>query len=348
MTATPAAPLERHFLPNLCSGYAVLVVIVIAELMAIVLSLMSSYYQPLSLSQFALSSFFMQWVGLTSAALLCWSRPGLNRLAMSWQALLVVLLVAADTLFFGVLFQLARHWVMGAALWSGLLSGDVLRNVLIASILTGMTVRYFYVQEELQRRRESELKARIQALQSRIRPHFLFNSMNIISSLIALDPDMAERVVQELSQLFRASLREGSEQVTLGEELELCRHYAHIEQLRLGPRLALEWRLDEALSQQKIPLLTLQPLLENAIYHGVQPRPEGGRVLVETRCRDGQLEVCISNPLALEQARHPGNRMAQENVRHRLQALYGRDGGLEVLPTATQYRVMVRYPLQQQ
>lgn len=339
---------ERQFLPNLCNGHAVLVVVIVAELMAIVLALMSTYYQPFSLSDLALSSFFMQWVGLSAASILCALRPQLNRLPMALAGVAVVLLVALDTCLLSLLAQMLRNWIEGANVFSHLLNGNVLSSVLIAAILTGMTMRYFYVQEELMRRRESELKARIQALQSRIRPHFLFNSMNIIASLIAVDPDMAEQVVDDLSQLFRASLKESGEQVTLGEELELCRRYAHIEQLRLGDRLTLDWQIDEALLQQPLPLLTLQPLLENAIYHGIQPRVEGGCVQVVLRREQDRIVLSVSNPAASEQSHHQGNRMALTNVRHRLEALYGKAATLEVLHASRQYQVVIGYPYRQQ
>ena len=141
-------------------------------------------------------------------------------------------------------------------------------------------LRYNYIQRSLHTREESELHARIQALQSRIRPHFLFNSMNIIASLIPVDPDVAETVVEDLSELFRASLQEEGSEVSIEEELALCRRYTRIEYLRLGERLNIEWQIEDAVESVKIPLLTLQPLLENAIYHGIQPMPEGGTITV--------------------------------------------------------------------
>jgi two-component system sensor histidine kinase AlgZ len=335
---------EHQFLPNLCSGNSVLVVVIIAELMAIVLALMSTYYQPFSLTELALSSFFMQWVGLSCASLLCWLRHPLNRLPIAMAAVAVVLVVTLDTLVLSLVAQALRNWLYGKGLFLNLLNPDVLRNVLIAVILTGMTMRYFYVQEELMQRRESELQARIQALQSRIRPHFLFNSMNIITSLISVDPDMAEQVVEDLSQLFRASLKESGEQVTLAEELALCRHYVHIEQLRLGDRLEVDWQVDESLLDQSIPLLTLQPLLENAIYHGIQPLPEGGCVSVRVARTGDMVSVEISNPAIAGQSRHEGNRMGLDNVRHRLEALHGNAAKLEVLRSPEQYQVLISYP----
>src|SRR5690606_15741716 len=127
-----------------------------------------------------------------------------------------------------------------------------------------------YLTQQLRLRQKAELEARIQALQSRIRPHFLFNSMNSIASLIGIDPQAAEAAVEDLSGLFRASLGQSSAEVSLDDEFELCRRYLRMEQLRLGERLRVRWDVDAVPTTLPIPALSLQPLLENAIYHGIQ------------------------------------------------------------------------------
>jgi two-component system sensor histidine kinase AlgZ len=197
--------------------------------------------------------------------------------------------------------------------------------MLVSAIISGLVLRYFYVQQRLRIKEQSELHARLQALQSRIRPHFLFNSMNIIASLIAVDPETAESVVEDLSELFRASLNEAGNQVPFADELDLCERYARIEKLRLGERLRLEWDIGELPQGVRIPLLTLQPLIENAIYHGIQPRSDGGTVRVTVRHDAPDVRVRITNPLASadERSGSEGNRMALDNIRSRLQVLYG-------------------------
>ena len=143
----------------------------------------------------------------------------------------------------------------------------LIRDMLIALVLGGIALRYFYLSQLLQRQSEAELQARIEALQARIRPHFLFNSMNIIASLIPVDAEKAEQVVEDLSELFRASLNTDAQLVPLADELSICRKYASIEQLRIGERLQMDWNVLEPLPAVKVPALCLQPLLENAIYH---------------------------------------------------------------------------------
>src|SRR5690606_16986550 len=184
-------------------------------LMAIVLARSGTYYDRFSFERLALTSFFMQWVGLTSAAALCALRAWLNRLPPAWAATGVVVLVVTNTLVFSLIARMVMRWALPEMIGGvSTTLKDVWINVTIAAILAGGVMRYFYVQDQLRIKEQAELEARIQALQSRIRPHFLFNSMNIISSLIAVDPAAAEQTVEDLARLFRASLRETGLQVT--------------------------------------------------------------------------------------------------------------------------------------
>jgi two-component system, LytTR family, sensor histidine kinase AlgZ len=204
-----------------------------------------------------------------------------------------------------------------------------LSNLLTSAILAGIALRYLYLQQQLRSQQQAELHARIQALQSRIRPHFLFNSMNSIASLIGSDPDLAERVIEDLAELFRASLAEPT-LIPIAREVTLCRRYLEIEQLRMGKRLTVDWQVSEFSDAVKIPSLMLQPLVENAIFHGVEPMPQGGTVSIKISQANNQLMIAITNPYPLvkktpaqtpSQDRH--NHMALDNIRHRLQVHYG-------------------------
>lgn len=338
------------FLPDFCTTRSVLVVVVVAELLAVVLTLMGGLYESVDIERFALNSLFVQWVALTSAGLLCAAGDLLDRLPRSWAAIVVVAVVVLDTFIFSLAARAVIAWAVAATepgypIWSS----NVLVHVAIAAIITGLVMRYFYVQEQLKITDEAELQSRIQALQSRIRPHFLFNSMNIIASLIAVDPETAEQVVEDLSRLFRASLKEAGHRVTLDDELELCRRYVRIEELRLGDRLRVEWDMDGLDPQQvEIPLLTLQPLLENAIYHGIQPLSEGGTVTVSAEALDGMVHLRVSNPLPTVASQHRGNRMALENIRHRLEALYGARASVASSAEDGHYEVVISYPLEKE
>lgn len=211
----------------------------------------------------------------------------------------------------------------------------IVRTLFIVVIFSSLFLRYLVLQSQLRRREQAALQTRLAALQARIQPHFLFNAMNIIASLIAVDPDKAEQVVENLATLFRASLKD-SVDVPLREELDLCRRYAYIEQLRLGERLVIDWQLPDDTGDARIPLLTLQPLLENAIRHGVEQSAEPSLVSVQVSLTATRLNVTLSNPLP-ETPRQDGNQMAVVNIQERLRARYGSDAFFTAQVSAGRY-----------
>ena len=219
-------------------------------------------------------------------------------------------------------------------------SSLLFRRLVFGNVLVAYLLRQSFLQHHLRRRLESEQNAKIQALQSRIRPHFLFNSINIIASLIPVDPDAAEQAVEDLSELFRASLQQAGAYVRTSQELDLWQRYLAIERLRMGDRLKVDWNVELPPAGAEMPLLILQPLLENAIYHGIQPLPEGGTITVKIRFDADLMEARIQNPLStLENSGgsggpgsprlpHEENHLAIANIRQRLQAVYGSKAAL--------------------
>jgi len=189
----------------------------------------------------------------------------------------------------------------------------------------------------------AEAKARFDALQARIRPHFLFNSMNTIASLIRVRPAEAESAVENLSDLFRAALGHEAHS-TLGEELELVRRYLDIERLRLGERLRVDVRVDELPADMQVPPLLLQPLVENAVYHGVQQLPQGGTVSISGRRDDKSVCIEIRNPCPPTRAskRHG---VALENTRARIEYHFGARGKLTVESGASEFVCVIVLPL---
>jgi two-component system sensor histidine kinase AlgZ len=219
----------------------------------------------------------------------------------------------------------------------------LLTNLMLAAVFAGIVLRYFYLQQQLRNQQQAELNARIQALQARIRPHFLFNSMNSIASLIDFDPQAAEKMVVDLSELFRASLSDPG-LIPLERELELCRRFVAIEQMRIGDRLQVSWEIDE-IPGAVIPSLLLQPLIENAIYHGIQPLLDGGTVAIAVKAVGSQCQVRVCNPVGdTRQASNKGNGMALDNIRHRLEAHYGPKGHLQVNADLARYEVVMQFP----
>ncbi|HEX6592597.1 MAG TPA: sensor histidine kinase [Moraxellaceae bacterium] len=315
-----------------------------AELLALLLVLAGAdSLRHLAWDKLALTSFLVQWIALVSAALLCNLRPWLQRLPSSTAAGLSFLLVVGLVAFFSWLSEPVLRFARISYFYV-VTPEDMLRNVLIGAIIAGLIMRYFYLQEQLRAKQRTELTARLQALQSRIRPHFLFNSMNIIASLIHVDPDKAEQAVEDLSELFRASLKAEGE-IGLDEELELCQHYVNIETLRLGERLKVEWKLSTVPEDLRIPALTLQPLIENAIYHGVEPRFEPSVVRIGVDYDGRDVSIIITNPVAPAASHSRGNKMAVGNIRQRLQAHYGDTAKLTTHADDAVYTTYVSYPL---
>jgi len=345
--ARAAAAPDEFFIPEFCSPRMVLAVVLIAELVAVTLSLARP--DAPFLTELARISMFLQWLGLTSAALLCYTRRWLARLGVPASALAVFVLMLANT---AVISELA--------LWFGSAIGDagqrgnlfprdhwpfLLRNAGICVIVTALLLRYFFVTHQWQRHVRAEAHSRIQALQARIRPHFLFNSMNTIAALTRSDPRRAEEAVEDLADLFRATLRDSHSPLRLKEELELTRIYQRIEALRLGERLEVVWDVAELPMRAFVPGLTVQPLLENAIYHGIEPLPNGGTVTVAGRLVDGEIELVVTNPVAPKAAEErSGNRLALDNIRQRLELAYGGRGSLTIEQQPDRYRVVVRFP----
>ena len=204
-------------------------------------------------------------------------------------------------------------------------------------------------------------EARLLTLTARIRPHFFFNSLNGVLGVIRSEPRRAERALEELADLFRAFMQDNRELVALGDEIALCERYVDLERLRLGDRLVVRWELrddgDEVrrgvhdmsavphgLMRARVPPLMLQPLLENAVYHGIEPSSEIGEVIVRIARRGGDLRIEVDNPVC-DAARHQaGNRMALDNIRERLMLFFDLEAGLDIDCSDQRYRVRIRLP----
>lgn len=335
------------FLPDFCSIRVLFIIVVVAELLAFILALAPRGPAAERWSRLALLSLFIQWVALSCTGLLCLLRARLNRLGnaaagvCSYTLILLVTAVVSEAAYYlgrgtGLQAVLSAHWH----------PEFVLRSLLVAAILGAVILRYFYVQHRMRSTIEAESRARFQALQARIRPHFMFNSMNTIASLTRSDPALAEEVVEDLADLFRVSLSDNGHLTDVAQELDLTRRYLRIEGLRLGERLNVEWDMDALPGGLRVPPLVIQPLVENAIYHGIEPLPEGGTVRVSGRCTGTVATVTVSNPVPSAAASTPrsGNRMALDNIRDRLQLHYQGKGNLELRQEDGQFEVTLSFP----
>jgi two-component system sensor histidine kinase AlgZ len=187
-------------------------------------------------------------------------------------------------------------------------------------------------------------EARLQALQARIRPHFLYNSINAVLSLMRQDPRRAETALEDLAGLFRVRMADNRELTTLAHEVELCRQYLDIEQLRLGDRLQVAWHVDKMPGSALVPPLVLQPLLENAVYHGIEPQVSPGPIIVDIYTRRDQLHIRLRNPYERSGNHHGGNKMALANIRERLALHFDAEASLETRVGDNSYEVHIAMP----
>ena len=221
----------------------------------------------------------------------------------------------------------------------------LLRNLCISAIITLVGMRYFFMQQQWKQQLVSEAESKLRALQARIHPHFLFNSMNTIASLTRSQPELAEEVVEDLSELFRASFSDQT-LAPFMDEVTLCRRYMHIEGLRFGDRLTVDWQLDPLPEKTLLPPLIIQPLLENAINHGISRLEQGGVIQVAARLVDEMVEIEVTNPYNPDpSSRRPGNGMALQNIRTRIEVMYGEQGQLNVREKTGAFCVILRFPV---
>lgn len=220
------------------------------------------------------------------------------------------------------------------------------RIIVLTVLTTGIVMYYFNLQQRAYSPAIAE--ARLQALQARIRPHFLFNSINAALSLIRSQPKKAETALEDMSDLFRVLMAENRDLVPLDQEISLCKQYLNIEGLRMEDRLQIDWDLDEITAEESraalIPPLILQPLLENAVYHGVEPIPEGGLISVSIAMVRNTLHIHISNPYLVNHHDHQGNKMALKNIKERLSLHFDLEASISLQSRNQQYTVKMQMP----
>ena len=348
LNPSPDTPVD---LPDFCQPRAVFLMVLLGLLLALLLALaahrdFSGFWNALGLHALMVES-----VVLAACLLLCAGRNLLSKLPAS--AAFATIFVVIQVLTVGFSLFAVRFLLAPGALDAGFDTGAwLLRNLLISLIASLVFVRYLILYRQWQMQVRAEADARLDALQARIRPHFLFNTLNTIASLVRTRPDDAEQAVLDLADLLRTGLRTNAEH-TLAEELELVRGYLRIESQRLGDRLRIDWQIEDSLPlDQNVPALLLQPLVENAIIHGIARLPEGGCLRIVAKGIDGGRWCArVENPWPGEdqapaQSRAPGgNQMALDNIRQRLELAYGERASLKTESTAELFSAEIRVPV---
>jgi len=348
-------PVEPSPLPDFCDLPAIFALLVVSALTVTVMWLAPDSSH--GWRGYSVGMLFADWLALVIGVALCKLRALLQRLPGYLPYLGVWLLMVAIV----ALASAIAQWMdaaMEMALIDSSMSSFVRNNAIIATLLSAAMLRYFYMLAQWQARIAAVAHAQVDALQARIRPHFLFNSMNTVAALVRVDPAAAERTIEDLSELFRAALgQHHSRDGTLGEELALIERYLAIEQLRLGERLRIRRELDDLPHDFPLPRLLLQPLVENAVRHGIQPLREGGEVILRGQRDAKALMITIDNPLPTEQhstasvpnaSARAGNGHGLDNVRQRVMFRYGARAQVQAGPQDGRFVVRLQLPLEGQ
>jgi len=347
LTAAPESRSQdtQAYLPDFCAAGTLFIVLLVAELVAIALTLAAHEAGGQFLIELSKTSFFVLWLAILGAVVMCQLRKriesaGATRaFVISFVVLEIVCVLLAEA-----------SWQLTRIFGESVIIHDthatfILRTFAISSIVIALGMRYLYISSEWRRSIVLEAQARISALQALIRPHFLFNSMNTIASLTRSDPLQAEEAVEDLSDLLRATLSSPKDMSSLKQEFETAAIYQRIEKLRLGDRLSVRWDIGDLPMRARVPNLTIQPLLENAIYHGIELLSDGGEVVVTGKQDGKMLEITMSNPVAPGRSRDKdGNKMAMTNIQQRFDLAYSGQASVEVVDADDRFTVVLRFP----
>ena len=280
------------------------------------------------LIEFSRVSVYVEPTVVLSLLLLCGGRRWLLRLAGPFGGVVVILVSGA------------AGWVAGTLL--GMLDTDPpMAPWLWSALMAAVLLAWFDLAARA--RSPAVTEAKMMALTARIRPHFLFNSLNAVLGVMRSDPRRAETALEELADLFRVLMRDNRDLVPLSDEIALARRYLDIERLRLGERLTVRWDVDTCPPDALVPPLMLQPLLENAVYHGVEPLT-AGEIVIRLARQNDRVVIELTNPCPVPAPVSQGNHMALANIRERLLLFFDLEASLETFPESGRYRVAIRLP----
>lgn len=323
-------------LPNFRNLGAILRIVLLVNAIALLGAIAQAVSVQDIVQRFVDSSAFLQPVLLSSLLLLYGLNDSLARLAY-WKGVTAVILLV-------VVITLAIAYLGGDLYASAAedTSFHAWRNLLLSGTFTVLLLGYFKLRAMSLSTALQD--ARLQALQARIRPHFLFNTINAVLSIVRADPKRAETALEDMADLFRMAMADSQKMVLLRREIELSRQYLSLEKLRLGDRLQEKWQIDGALDDALVPPLMLQPLLENAVYHGIEPLSEGGLIEVRLQLIGSELHMDVRNPCHEHFGLHNGNKMALENIRERLDLQFDVEAKYTVESGNNHYHVHIQLP----
>lgn len=339
----------KRFPPDFGSFGMTIQFLFLAELIAVIITIgRNAEFNDRALHDLSLLSVFAVAIALCSIVVLKLASPLFRSTTTAVGSLLAILLLLLVTAVgTDAMLYLLHRLELIENRWPPWRESLMIRSLLIAGIVGALGLRSLIMKYRAELDAKSKQESKLQALQSRIRPHFLFNSLNSVASLTRSDPARAEAVLHDLADLFRVLLADARKLVPISAEREISRQYLEIEKIRLGERLQIKWNVSNIPRSAQMPALTLQPLLENAIYHGIEPRFAGGTIKIEMWTEGEMLNIMISNPLpdVPKAPRSKGNRLAQDNIRQRLAGQFGDAASMQVIEEGGQYHVKVKMPI---
>lgn len=339
---------QQYFLPNMCRAKNVLYLTLISQLLAITLALNTSFLSGDFWNSLSLNALFILWVAFICAAIFCTFKRQINRWSAINISLFMFLSINLTTL---LLTWLITSLLPQLEFFPTHVPGNIniyLRNTGISLIFSAVLLRFLYIQFQWRKQTQAEAEAKLDALQARIHPHFLFNSLNTIASLTRIDPPLAESLIEDLSELFRANMQTNARLVAFKDEFELVRQYLNIEQNRLGTRLAINIKLNDIPPDALVPPLSIQPLVENAIYHGIEPSELGGELSIIGSFNKNIITLTIKNPISPEatDSSHTSNHIAVENIRLRMQNCFPEQSSLSISASGLEFLSQLKFPYQ--
>lgn len=341
---------KSQYLPEFGTFNMLIRFVVLAELLAVIITIgRNTDFNEQAWQDFSMLSLFAVSIALCCIIVLKMAAPLFRRTSTGTGSVLAVVLLLLVTAFGtdGMIYLLYELGLIEER-WPTWRESLMIRSLMITGILGTLGLRYLILRERTEIGSKLQQESKLQALQSRIRPHFLFNSLNSVASLTRSDPSKAEAVLHDLADLFRVLLADARKLVPVSAEREISRQYLEVEKIRLGDRLQVKWNVSNIPRAALMPALTLQPLLENAIYHGIEPRFAGGTIKIEMWAEEGEtLNIMISNPLPdVRKENHgQGNKLAQENIRQRLATQFRGAASMQVIQEGGQYHVKVKMPI---
>lgn len=324
---------QLNFLPDFRNLGVILRVLVIVTLMTLIVAALKAYTLRDWLVATTLNSVLVAPVTILSLLVLGAASPSLRRLN---ARVAVTLVIALEIALCSLVLRIISWGFFDFAPTGGP------RVWMFATLATVSVLGYFNMRNRALSPAITE--ARLQALQARIRPHFLFNSINAVLSLMRAEPRRAETALEDLADLFRVLMADNRRLIPLSREMEICRQYLALEALRLGPRLNVDWRVGPGVDDALVPPLILQPLLENAVYHGIEPASEPGTVSIDIALNSDKLAMVLRNPYRGENRQQAGNRMALANIRERLLLHFDAEAALTTRGKNGIFEVMITLP----